>query len=200
MRFAARRALGLKVLTAVLLFAVMLSGCSRRKSAEQLVDQFFQDNPTAKRFNLARFAGRVTIDGMPPEKKPNTRLFILLNDPEHPERLPTRHMEVADDGTFSFMTYLSGDGVPVGKYIVEFAQLHAPRVVAQRGGLGGRLYKGPDDLKNLYNDPDKNKEIKDFIVDVQPPGRNDYEFNLAVAGKDPVVAPGKHAATAVPGY
>jgi len=200
MRFAARRAPGLKGLTAVLLFAVVLSGCTRRKSAEEAVDQFFTDNPTAKRMDVARFAGRVMIDGMPPEKKPNTRLFILLNKPEHPQKLPTRFMEVAPDGTFDFMTYLAGDGVPVGKYIVEFAQLHAPRGGGGRGGMVGRLYKGPDDLKNLYNDPDKNKDIKDFVVDVERPGRGDYEFNLAVAGKDPVAEPGKHAATAVPSY
>src|ERR1700734_455566 len=127
MCFAARRAPWPSGLTAVLLFAVSLPGCTRRKTDKEAVDQFFTDNPKAKRMEVARFAGRVTIDGLPPEKKPNTRLFILLADPAHFDRLPTRRTEVAEDGSFSFTTYLAGDGVPVGKYVVEFAQLHAPR-------------------------------------------------------------------------
>jgi hypothetical protein len=164
-----------------------------------LVDQYFRSNPDAKRFTLGRFAGTVTIDGLPPEKKPATRLFILLNDPQHLEKLPTRFMEVADDGSFSFMTYLGGDGVPVGKYVVEFAQLQLPRGGRQRRGSGdARVYYGPDGLKNLYNDPEKNKDIKEFVVDVTEPGRDDYQFNLAIAGKEAAM-PGKYSVTVVPG-
>jgi hypothetical protein len=145
----------------------------------------------------------VTIDGLPPEKKPAARLFILLNDPQHLEKLPTRFMEVADDGTFNFMTYLAGDGVPVGTYVVEFVQLRFPRGARQGGQRGGggvtRVYRGPDGLKNLYNDPEKNKDIKDFVVEVTEPGRTDYQFNLSVAGRDPVANLGKYAVTVVPG-
>jgi len=50
----------------------------------------------------------------------------------------------------------------------------------------GRLGMGqPDGLKNLYNDPDKNAENKDFVVELEPPGRTDCQFNLDLAGKDP---------------
>jgi hypothetical protein len=48
----------------------------------------------------------------------------------------------------------------------------------------------------LYNDPDKNKDIPEFLVEVTQPGRTDYEFNLTVAGKDAGV-PGSHAVKAV---
>jgi hypothetical protein len=98
------------------------------------------------------------------------------------------------------MTYLGNDGVPVGKYVVEFVQLQLPRVGGQRRGGGvGRNFVGPDGLKNLYNDPEKNKGVQEFLVDVTEPGRTDYEFNLALAGKDPVASPGQYATTVMPG-
>ncbi len=144
----------LKYLVGFFVLAIALPGCTRQKTAKEAVDQWFKSNPEAKRFAVARFAGTVTIDGLPPEKKPAARLFILLNDPQHLEKLPTRYMEVADDGSFSFMTYLAGDGVPVGTYVVEFVQLSLPRGGSQRRGSGmARIYRGPDGLKNLYNDP-----------------------------------------------
>jgi hypothetical protein len=195
----ASRSCPLKCLAGLLVLAIALPGCYREKTAKEAVDQYFKSNPDAKRFTVARFAGTVTIDGLPPEKKPATRLFILLNDPQHLEKLPTRFIEVADDGSFSFMTYLAGDGVPVGKYVVEFAQLQLPRRGSQRRGGGvARVYRAPDGLKNLYNDPEKNKDIKDFVVDVTEPGRDDYQFNLTIAGKDPA-SPGKYSALIVPG-
>jgi hypothetical protein len=57
---------------------------------------------------------------------------------------------------------------------------------------------GPDKLNNLYNDPERNKDNPEFMVDVADPGRTDYQFNLSVAGKDPIKTPGKFAATLVP--
>jgi hypothetical protein len=189
----------LKGLVGFFVLAIALPGCTRQKTDKEAVDQWFKSNPEAKRFNIGRFAGTVTIDGLPPEKKSNSRLFILLNDPQHLEKLPTRYMEVAEDGRFSFMTYLAGDGVPVGKYVVEFAQLGLPRGgTLRRGGGVASVYRGPDGLKNLYNDPEKNKDIKDFVVDVTEPGRDDYQFNLSVAGKEPA-SPGKYSATIVVG-
>jgi len=178
---------------------IALPGCTRQKTAKEAVDQWFKSNPDAKRFNVARFAGTVTIDGLPPQRKSDSRLFILLNDPQHLEKLPTRYMEVAEDGRFAFMTYLAGDGVPAGKYVVEFAQLSVPRGgTLRRGGGIARIYRGPDGLKNLYNDPEKNKDIKEFLVDLTEPGSDDYQFNLTVAGKEPA-SPGRYSATVVPG-
>jgi hypothetical protein len=195
----ASRSCPLKCLAGLLVLAIALPGCYREKTAKEAVDQYFKSNPDAKRFTVARFAGTVTIDGLPPEKKPATRLFILLNDPQHLEKLPTRFIEVADDGSFSFMTYLAGDGVPVGKYVVEFAQLQLPRRGSQRRGGGvARVYRAPDGLKNLYNDPEKNKNEKDFNIEVVEPGKTDYEFNLSVAGKNGL-SPAQYAVTRIGG-
>jgi hypothetical protein len=80
--------------------------------------------------------------------------------------------------------------------VVAFVGLHPS---ATRGRSFTRRFAGPDALTNLYNDPDKNKDTPDFMVNVQPPGRTDYEFNLTVAGKQPVVAPGKNAVTQITG-
>jgi hypothetical protein len=196
----ARSAPSLQCLVALFVVATALQGCSGRTSEKEAINQFFTDNPKAKRLTPAKFAGLVTIDGQPPERRPATRLFIMLNDLEHLQKLPTRYMEVAPDGSFEFMTYLAGDGVPVGKYVVQFVQLHLPRGGGQIRGMGlARTYMGPDALKNLYNDPEKNKDIKEFVVEVTQPGRTDYEFNLSVAGRDPVTAPGPYAAIVVPG-
>ena len=184
---------------ALCLLALCLPGCSGRKSEKEAVDQYFKDNPTAKRSNVARFAGTVTVDGQPPEKGGDYKLFVLLNDPNNLQKLPTRYTEVDDDGKFSFMTYMAGDGVPVGKYIVEFAQLHLPRQRQRQGQGVARSYVGPDKLKNLYNDPEKNRDNPEFVVEVTQPGRTDYQFNLSVAGKDSEASPGKYAATTVPG-
>jgi hypothetical protein len=195
----ARSALSLQFLAAVIALALAAPGCSGRKTDKAAVDQFFKDNPEAKRMNVGKFGGRVTIDGQPPEIKSGTRLFVLLNDPKNLQKLPPRFTAVADDGTFEFMTYLAGDGVPVGQYVVEFVQLHLPRQGGQRRTEGiSRSYIGPDGLKNLYNDPERNKDNKELVVDVTDRGRTDYEFNLAVAGKD-ALNPGRYAATAMPG-
>jgi hypothetical protein len=195
----ARRAPSLKCLLAFLVLTASLQGCSQQKSGKEAVDQYFKANPDAKRANVAKFAGTVTIDGQPPEKGGDYKLFLLLNDPQNLQKLPTRYLEVNDDGSFEFMTYLAGDGVPPGKYVVEFAQLHLPRQRQRQGGGVARNYVGPDKLKNLYNDPEKNKDNPEFMVDIAEPGRTDYQFNLSVAGKDPVTTPGKFAATIVPG-
>jgi hypothetical protein len=195
----ARSAPSLKYLLAFLVLAAALQGCSQQKSGKEAVDQYFKSNPDAKRANLAKFAGNVTIDGQPPEKGGDYKLFLLLNDPEHPQKLPPRYTEVNEDGSFEFMTYLAADGVPVGKYVVEFVQLHLPRQRGRQGSGVARNYVGPDKLNNLYNDPERNKNIPEFVVDVAEPGRTDYQFNLSVAGKDPITTPGKYAATLVPG-
>ncbi len=200
MRSPARHAPLLKYLVAVCVLAAAASGCTgQKKTAQDAVDQYFKSAPGAKRATLARFAGHVAIDGLPPEKGGDYKLFILLNDPQHPQKLPMPYMAVADDGSFDFMTYLAGDGVPVGKYVVEFVHLHLPRQRGRQGFGVARTYVGPDKLKNLYNDPEKNLKDRDFLVEVTEPGRDDYQFNLSVAGKDPVTTPGKYAATVVPG-
>ena len=60
-------------------------------------------------------------------------------------------------------------------------------------------FVGPDGLKNLYNDPQKNRNEKEFVVEVQSPGKTDYEFALSVAGKDPVPRASEYAVTRMRG-
>jgi hypothetical protein len=55
----------------------------------------------------------------------------------------------------------------------------------------------PDDLKNLYNDPDKNANEETYKLDLKLPGQDGYQVDLAVAGKDAVKTPGPNAVTLV---
>jgi hypothetical protein len=177
--------------------AVALPGCNRGSgpSDEQRVDQFLKESKIVK-VPVAKMAGHVSVDNQPPSRE--GRLFVILNDPEHP--VPTGKAAASCDaeGNFSFTTYLKDDGVPVGKYVVTFALLHHNRGGGRGGGVGRRPgihqeFIGPDDLKNLYSDPEKNKDVPTYIIDVTEPGRTDYDFQLPVAGKDPVPTPGKFA-------
>jgi hypothetical protein len=183
---------------AVLSLAAGFIGCSKMPSEERSVEEFFQANPQLKRVPVAKVAGRVTVDGQPPSS--GSRLYVILSDPEHLVRATESPQRVAicdAQGNFEFTSFLTGDGVPYGKYVVTFVSLHLPKgrgraSVTSVRGL--QAYVGPDDLKNLYNDPVKNKSDETFLVDVNPPGRTDYAFNLAVAAKDPV-PPGEFAVT-----
>ena len=89
--------------------------------------------------------------------------------------------------------------MPAGKWVVTFLELHeAPargtsakksstgKTASGLGGGGGsrnQRYMQPDELKNLYSDPDTNTKDQRFSLDLQPPGKEDYHFDLAVAGK-----------------
>jgi len=63
---------------------------------------------------------------------------------------------------------------------------------------GPRQYDQPDELKNLYNDPERNLKQGTFKLDVKIPGKEDYRFALAVAGKTPILKPGSYAVTGRP--
>jgi hypothetical protein len=170
------------------LAALALHGCGQKSSREQ---EYAKNNArAAEQKPVGKFSGRVTVDGV--TQVGEGQLFVFLTDPQHLEK-PANVTPCKPDGTFEFMTYLPGDGVPPGKYVVGFAALRVQKKGRGAGPAGGPLqYKGPDGLKNLYNDPDKNKDIQEFLVEVTEPGRTDYEFNLAVAGKEQA-SPGPHA-------
>ncbi len=174
--------------------ALIAAGCGR-PSAEKSLQQAFRDNPKAQRVELVKFEGTVTVDGQPPGK-PDTQLFVILNDPQHPEdpaKIPKLIGGCDDAGHFAFGTYTAHDGVEAGSYVVTFVQLHHPKGIF--GHRTQSLFKQPDELKNLYNDPDKNAKDPQFKVELTPPGKTDWNFNLDVAGKDPVTTPGPHAMT-----
>ncbi len=83
----------------LLLFGVGVSGCGGggRQSEQQSLDEYFKQNPKAKRDTLAKFAGRVSVDGQPPAK--DQKLFVILNDPDHlvqPNKQPPAHFAACD--------------------------------------------------------------------------------------------------------
>jgi hypothetical protein len=186
-------------LAACLVVAAVVEGCGRTQTAEQALARQFEQHPEFKKATLAKFSGHVTVDGMPPAN--DAQLFVILNDPKNPEeaahsKLPTLFSICDLEGKFSFRTYLAGDGVTAGKYVLTFVALHSSAKSGHRV-MGGALFSPPDELKNLYNDPDQNAKQEKFNLDLQPPGKGDYEFDLAVAGEQPVETPGPNAWTRI---
>jgi hypothetical protein len=175
------------------LVAFVAGGCGP-KTAKQGLDQAFKDNPKSLPVQVTHYEGTVTVDGKPPAT-PNTVLLVILNDMKHlqdPAKKPKLMTGCDESGHFSFSTYEAHDGVQSGSYVVTFVELHSrPSLGRERNAV----FPGPDELKNLYNDPEKNAEISEFKVDIQPPGTKDAHFNLVVEGKEPVTTPGPHAIT-----
>ena len=161
------------------------SGCA--KSTEQRL-QIALAGAGLHKTTVYPFAGTVTIDGQPPDfGKSNKHLLVILYDLDHPdvpvEDLP--HILVKKTGQFAFTTYGSEDGIEPGHYAVTFAAF-------RRKGAGSFI--GPDQLHNLYNDPDLNANNPQFKIDHQAPGKKDYAFDLQIAGKESTT-PGPHALT-----
>ena len=71
---------------------------------------------------------------------------------------------------------------------MTFAELHPH---------GRRGFFPPDELKNLYNDPDKNSQNPDFKIELTPPGKTDYTFDLKVAGEQPPEKMGPNATNTI---
>jgi hypothetical protein len=167
-----------------------LVGCSRQESAEQALNKALIDAGQT-RVEVFPLGGSVTIDGGAPMfAKGRQRVYVMLNDLKAPEApMHERRYAVCDsNGQFTFQTYVRGDGVAAGNYVVTFAVLHDTR----KSGV-----VGPDGLKNLYNDPEKNARIPEFKIEHKAPGKSDYLFNLAVAGETAVSQPGKFALTGI---
>ena len=184
-------------LAACLTAAALLQGCGKQ-TAEEAFDLHAKENPNFQKGTVAKVAGRVTVDGQPPAK--GAPLFIILHEAGKLDAAAHGGTLIKTfckpDGTFAFTTYLDGDGVPTGKYVVAFVEFRPPRGGIGRRGFGNSsetIYAAPDELKNLYSDPDKNKTKPEFNIDVEPPGKDDYDFNLTVAGQTPVPEPGPNA-------
>jgi hypothetical protein len=202
MRTVVRRLQGRSLgwLLASLVAVSALPGCNRTDGPR--ADQIEQVKNLPNKVPVAKFAGHVSVDGQPPSQEGT--LFVILNDPQHLVPGGKTYTNCDEQGNFAFTTYLTGDGAPTGKYVVTFVQLHlggaadrGSRLVRPHGmpGMLSQDYVGPDGLKNLYSDPEKNKDNPKFVVEIAEPGRADYDFNLTVAGNEPVKTPGTYAAT-----
>jgi len=175
-RFEERRSASRKWRLAVAIGCLFLVGCGRSKSARE--EQAYRDAGLTK-VAVARVAGVVTVDGGAPA--PFT--LVMLWDPKKPEG-GVFHTICNSDGQFEFTSYRRSDGVPPGQYVVLFAQFNAARRLGD--------FEPPDMLHNLYNDPDKNAAKSEFQITVSAPGKNDYHFDLSVAGMPPA-SPGPHS-------
>ncbi len=143
----------------IVLAVTAITGCSRASSTEDRI-RAARETGGLKPQSLFPLAGKATIDGQAPafddRKK---RLVIMLFDPEKPDLPITSrpHVLAGEHGEFKF----SEDGVPPGHYVLTFA-------VLKRRGSGS--FVGPDQLNNLYNDPDVNiKTHPEFVVDHKAP-------------------------------
>jgi hypothetical protein len=155
--------------------AVFITGCSSREAERRRREH--NGSVEAR----ATFSGTVTVDNRTPAVEPRHALLLLLYDPTQPatQARSPRYAVVQHDGSFKF----EHGGVPPGSYVALFAEL-------QRGRPG--TFRGPDLLKNLYNDPDKNQNVESFKVEIPAAGKT-QNFNLEVAGKDAVTRPGEHS-------
>jgi hypothetical protein len=187
---------------ACLVLVAAFQGCTEKSKLESAADAQAKEIGYIKE-NLAKLVGRVTVDGQPPAE--DRALVVILNDPEHLDatangQRPNLFSVCNGQGNFAIET-------KPGKYIVTFAELHQAEIHGNvrpvgRGPRPDRaMTRGsllpPDDLKNLYNDPAKNAKENAFQLDLQLPGKEDYQIDLAVAGKDPVDAPGPDAVTRI---
>jgi len=201
MCFPARRAPqgSLMSVAAGLLLVAAFQGCNENQ-LDRAADEQAKEIGFAQQ-NLAKLVGRVTVDGQPPAAE--TSLVVILNDPQHLDatangKRPEVFTVCSGQGDFAIMT-------KPGKYILTFVALHqaemprGERPVGRGLGPSGPMSRGnllpPDELKNLYNDPDKNAKEEKFKLDLKLPGQEGYQVDLALAGKDPVATPGPNAVT-----
>jgi hypothetical protein len=156
---------------------VLVAGCSGGQTADQALDKSLAA-VGEQRTTVYPLAGKVTVDGLPPELGQGERIIVMLEDPA---KLGTRGPYVAVDSTgeFTFRSYAAADGLQPGTYIVTIAKLRKNRA----------RYVGPDGFQNLYNDPERNQqEYPDFKINHQAPGKTDYAFDLKIADRNAAAA------------
>lgn len=179
------RRFAVRLVALIGLCAVVTAGCAKPGN-ESL--QAFLKQTGQSRAKIYPLAGKVTIDGQPPHIVFPDRLLVMLTDPSNPILVNRPCRQCNDAGEFAFRTYTNGDGIAPGKFIVSFAVLK----ITPRGLVG------PDQLKNLYNDPDRNQQIPEFNIVHEAPGKTDYIFDLKVADQDGIDNPGPKALTMLP--
>lgn len=100
--------------------------------------------------------GEVYVDG-----QPVTDLQVTCHDVKGLDKAnPTDSLAITDEeGSFALRTYVEGDGVPPGDYVMTFYWgINKP---------GRGRYEGPDKLDGRYDDP-KTSQVK-FTVDIGTP-------------------------------
>jgi hypothetical protein len=179
--------LTVRLVTVLLVTVLLVDGCSSGQTANQAIDKALE-SAGQKREAVYPLAGKITVDGMPPDLAEGLHsewIVMMLKDPANPKANgPFR--PISRSGEFAFGTFGTDDGVKAGTYIATFTRL-------KRGPH--KQYPGPDRFQNLYDDPDRNlKEYPELKIDHQPPGKKDYVFDLKIAGREGVAA-GPNAVT-----
>jgi hypothetical protein len=181
-----RTVLAVAVLHATVLFVTVLfvAGCSSGQSSDQAIDRALA-NAGQKREAVYPLAGKITVDGLPPDLAEGECIVMTLKDPANP-KADGRMAIISRSGEFAFKTFGTDDGVKAGTYIATFTKLKRGR---------HKQYPGPDEFLNLYDDPDRNlKEYPELKIEHQPRGKKNYMFDLKIAGREAVAA-GPNAVT-----
>jgi hypothetical protein len=164
--------------------AILVAGCSSGPTTDQAIDKALTDAGQT-RSAVYPLAGKVTVDGLPPDLAEGEWIVMMLKDPANP-KAEGRIAVISRSGEFAFKTFGKDDGVRAGTYVATFTRL-------KRGPH--KQYPGPDQFENLYNDPDRNlKEYPELKIEHHPPGKKDYAFDLKIAGRDAIAA-GPNAVT-----
>ena len=102
---------------------LLVAGCSGTQSANQALDKSLAA-AGQERTKVYPLAGKLTVDGAPPELEPRETIILMLNDPAKLDTsLNLRPHVSVGSGDFTFQTYVADDGVKPGTYIVTFARL-----------------------------------------------------------------------------
>ena len=168
------------MMTALCLGAVV--GCTNTPSSAQRLEEAAKASGI-KRTTVYPLSGRVSIDNQAPTfKGRRAALVVMAYDASKPDRPASgSYVTVNAEGTFEF----PDGGLPPGKYVLLFAALNHRK---KQGMIG------PDQLKNLYNDPDVNAKKEEFVVNLESAGKTDCQINLAVTGET-AKSPGPKALT-----
>lgn len=136
-------------LVAILFLAVFLSVVGCERSTRQ---------PTYP------VKGKVHVNG-----KPAQDLFIYLHpmDQNNPNAVRP-FAQTNENGEFELNSYVTGDGAPVGEFIVTFDW-------PMKSGTFKNRFEGPDQLRGKYKQPDKSK----FRINITKQGQLLETFELS---------------------
>jgi glycine/D-amino acid oxidase-like deaminating enzyme len=116
--------------------------------------------------------GQILIDDGP-QPRPAAKAFVSFHAVDDPDpRVVRPFAQADDDGRFAASTYVTGDGLPAGEYVVTFTW-------PEPSGLFKQDWEGKDRLRGLYNDPKTSR----FRVRVEPRPNELTPFKLALKSK-----------------
>jgi hypothetical protein len=155
--------------------AVVVVGYHSRPTTEQAHDKVVAA-AAEKREAVFPLGGRVTINGQVPQYDPRNPVVVMLIDRKNMNgpAIANRYVNCDRQGKFAFSTYGRQDGVPPGSYALVMMKF-------DRGPLPF-VYHRPEQLRKLYDHPDKHAHVADFQIEHAAPGKTDYALSLTAGG------------------